>query len=35
MHDLAQSIAAQECYMSTEGDGRLEIPETARHVAFL
>nr|XP_034888604.1 putative disease resistance protein RGA1 [Populus alba] len=34
MHDLAQSIAVQECYMSTEGDGRLEIPETARHLAF-
>ncbi|KAI9379727.1 hypothetical protein POPTR_017G136400v4 [Populus trichocarpa] len=34
MHDLAQSIAVQECYMSTEGDGRLEIPKTVRHVAF-
>ncbi|XP_073261713.1 putative disease resistance protein RGA3 [Populus alba] len=34
MHDLAQSIAIQECYMSKEGDGRLEIPETVRHVAF-
>ncbi|XP_011038302.1 PREDICTED: putative disease resistance protein RGA1 isoform X2 [Populus euphratica] len=34
MHDLAQSIAAQECYMSTKGDGELEIPKTARHVAF-
>ncbi|XP_011013381.1 PREDICTED: putative disease resistance protein RGA1 isoform X3 [Populus euphratica] len=34
MHDLAQSIAAQECYMSTGGDGQLEIPKTARHVAF-
>ncbi|KAJ6861569.1 disease resistance protein RGA1 [Populus alba x Populus x berolinensis] len=34
MHDLAQSIAVQECYMSTKGDGRLEIPETVRHVAF-
>ncbi|KAL9344044.1 hypothetical protein Peur_064475 [Populus x canadensis] len=33
MHDLAQSIAAQECY-TTEGDGELEIPKTARHVAF-
>ncbi|KAJ6860228.1 disease resistance protein RGA1 [Populus alba x Populus x berolinensis] len=33
MHDLAQSIAVQECYM-TEGDGELEIPNTARHVAF-
>jgi len=33
MHDLAQSIAAQECY-TTEGDGELEIPNTARHVAF-
>ncbi|KAI5559527.1 hypothetical protein BDE02_17G117400 [Populus trichocarpa] len=34
MHDLAQSIAAQECYMSTEGDGKLEIPKNVRHVAF-
>uniref|UniRef100_A0A2K1R6J4 Uncharacterized protein n=1 Tax=Populus trichocarpa TaxID=3694 RepID=A0A2K1R6J4_POPTR len=34
MHDLAQSIAVQECYMSTEGDEELEIPKTARHVAF-
>ncbi|KAI9379725.1 hypothetical protein POPTR_017G136266v4 [Populus trichocarpa] len=34
MHDLAQSIAVQECYMSTEGDGKLEIPKTVRHVAF-
>jgi hypothetical protein len=34
MHDLAQSIAVQECYMSTKGDGRLEIPKTVRHVAF-
>ncbi|KAI5559482.1 hypothetical protein BDE02_17G113400 [Populus trichocarpa] len=33
MHDLAQSIAEQECYM-TEGHGELEIPKTARHVAF-
>jgi Leucine-rich repeat (LRR) protein len=33
MHDLAQSIAEQECY-TTEGDGELEIPKTARHVAF-
>ncbi|KAI5559479.1 hypothetical protein BDE02_17G113100 [Populus trichocarpa] len=33
MHDLAQSIAAQECY-TTEGDGELEIHKTARHVAF-
>ncbi|XP_052304587.1 putative disease resistance protein RGA1 isoform X1 [Populus trichocarpa] len=33
VHDLAQSIAAQECY-TTEGDGELEIPKTARHVAF-
>ncbi|KAI5559538.1 hypothetical protein BDE02_17G118200 [Populus trichocarpa] len=33
MHDLAQSIAEQECYM-TEGDGKLEIPKTVRHVAF-
>nr|XP_034919435.1 putative disease resistance protein RGA1 [Populus alba] len=33
MHDLAQSIAVQECY-TTEGDGELEIPKTARHVAF-
>ncbi|KAJ6861577.1 disease resistance protein RGA1 [Populus alba x Populus x berolinensis] len=33
MHDLAQSIAVQECY-ETEGDGELEIPKTARHVAF-
>jgi hypothetical protein len=33
MHDLAQSIAAQECY-TTEGDGELEIPNTVRHVAF-
>ncbi|KAJ6861592.1 disease resistance protein RGA1 isoform X2 [Populus alba x Populus x berolinensis] len=33
MHDLAQSIAAQECY-TTEGDGEFEIPKTARHVAF-
>ncbi|XP_034919416.1 putative disease resistance protein RGA4 [Populus alba] len=33
MHALAQSIAAQECY-TTEGDGELEIPKTARHVAF-
>ncbi|XP_011038423.1 PREDICTED: putative disease resistance protein RGA4 [Populus euphratica] len=33
MHDLAQSVAAQECY-TTEGDGELEIPKTARHVAF-
>eukprot|EP00258_Populus_trichocarpa_P028507 XP_024444526.1 putative disease resistance protein RGA4 [Populus trichocarpa] len=31
MHDLAQSIAVQECYMSTEGDGKLEIPKTVRH----
>ncbi|XP_034919401.2 putative disease resistance protein RGA4 [Populus alba] len=34
MHDLAQSIAVQECYTSTEGDGRLEIPKTVRHVTF-
>ncbi|KAJ6959779.1 hypothetical protein NC653_037976 [Populus alba x Populus x berolinensis] len=34
MHDLAQSIAGQECYMSTKGDGKLEIPKTARQVAF-
>eukprot|EP00258_Populus_trichocarpa_P028932 XP_024444951.1 putative disease resistance protein RGA4 [Populus trichocarpa] len=34
MHDLAQSIAVQECYMSTEGDGKLEIPKNVRHVAF-
>ncbi|KAJ6867472.1 disease resistance protein RGA1 isoform X2 [Populus alba x Populus x berolinensis] len=33
MHDLAQSIAVQECY-TTEGDRKLEIPKTARHVAF-
>ncbi|XP_061947749.1 putative disease resistance protein RGA1 [Populus nigra] len=33
MHDLAQSIAVQECY-TTEGDGTLEIPKTVRHVAF-
>ncbi|PNS96771.1 hypothetical protein POPTR_017G137700v4 [Populus trichocarpa] len=33
MHDLAQSIAAQECY-TTEGNEELEIPKTARHVAF-
>ncbi|XP_034895927.1 putative disease resistance protein RGA3 [Populus alba] len=33
MHDLAHSIAGQECY-TTEGDGELEIPKTARHVAF-
>uniref|UniRef100_A0A2K1R674 Uncharacterized protein n=1 Tax=Populus trichocarpa TaxID=3694 RepID=A0A2K1R674_POPTR len=33
MHDLAQSIAAQECY-TTKGDGELEIPNTVRHVAF-
>ncbi|KAI5559481.1 hypothetical protein BDE02_17G113300 [Populus trichocarpa] len=33
MHDLAQSIAGKECYM-TEGDGELEIPKTVRHVAF-
>jgi hypothetical protein len=33
MHDLAQSIAVQECYM-TEGDGNLEIPKIVRHVAF-
>ncbi|KAL9381420.1 hypothetical protein Peur_027077 [Populus x canadensis] len=33
MHDLAQSIAAQECY-TIEGDGELEIPKTVRHVAF-
>ncbi|KAJ6960681.1 hypothetical protein NC653_038642 [Populus alba x Populus x berolinensis] len=33
MHDLAQSIAVQECY-TTKGDGELEIPKTARHVSF-
>ncbi|XP_034895928.1 putative disease resistance protein RGA4 [Populus alba] len=33
MHDLAQSIAVQECY-TIEGDGELEIPKTARHVSF-
>ncbi|XP_034888603.1 putative disease resistance protein RGA4 [Populus alba] len=33
MHDLAQSIAVQECY-TLEGDGELKIPKTARHVAF-
>ncbi|XP_034929521.1 putative disease resistance protein RGA4 [Populus alba] len=33
MHDLAQFIAVQECY-TTEGDWELEIPKTARHVAF-
>ncbi|XP_011038270.1 PREDICTED: putative disease resistance protein RGA4 [Populus euphratica] len=33
MHDLAQSIAVQECY-NTEGHGELEIPNTVRHVAF-
>uniref|UniRef100_A0A2K1R6J7 Uncharacterized protein n=1 Tax=Populus trichocarpa TaxID=3694 RepID=A0A2K1R6J7_POPTR len=34
MHDLAQSIAVQECCMRTEGDGEVEIPKTVRHVAF-
>jgi len=33
MHDLAQSIAVQECY-NTEGHEELEIPKTVRHVAF-
>ncbi|KAJ6861593.1 disease resistance protein RGA1 [Populus alba x Populus x berolinensis] len=33
MHDLAQSIAVKECYL-TEGAGELEIPKTVRHVAF-
>jgi len=33
MHDLAQSIAVQECY-NTEGHEELEIPNTVRHVAF-
>jgi hypothetical protein len=33
MHDLAQSIAVQECH-NTEGHEELGIPNTVRHVAF-
>ncbi|KAG5222845.1 disease resistance protein [Salix suchowensis] len=33
MHDLAQSIAVQECY-NNEGNEESEIPRTVRHVEF-
>uniref|UniRef100_A0A6N2M307 Disease resistance protein RGA3 n=1 Tax=Salix viminalis TaxID=40686 RepID=A0A6N2M307_SALVM len=33
MHDLAQSIAVQECY-NNEGHEESEVPRTARHVKF-
>nr|XP_034901961.1 putative disease resistance protein RGA1 [Populus alba] len=33
MHDLAQSIAVQDCY-NTKGHVEMEIPKTVRHLAF-
>uniref|UniRef100_A0A6N2LDW3 Rx N-terminal domain-containing protein n=1 Tax=Salix viminalis TaxID=40686 RepID=A0A6N2LDW3_SALVM len=33
MHDLAQSIAVQECY-NNEGHEKSEVPKTVRHVKF-
>ncbi|KAF9664089.1 hypothetical protein SADUNF_Sadunf17G0120000 [Salix dunnii] len=33
MHDLAQSIIAQECY-NNEGQEELKVPKTVRHVNF-